>query len=182
MSPKSPNPLTRGNVRNGLQQLGVSFSLFPVVSRRIASSRAMDARWSHTCSTISPAVLLSSLGRRSENIGDLFPGNPRRSDCNDGVNDLTLTTGTSQRSTLEEGIPPPGARHLRLVDAPRNARHRAQSRDRSSPSAARPLTVRRPSARSTLASGCAWRLSHHAGSSSAQPFIAMATRFGPSLK
>ncbi len=28
--------------------------------------------------------------------------------------------------------------------------------------------------------GCAWRLSHHAGSGSAQPFIAGTTRFGPS--
>ena len=89
---------------------------------------------------------------------------------------------SAQHATLEEGIPPTGARHLRRVRTPRNARHRAQSRDRSSPSAARPLTVRRPSTRSTLASGCAWRLSHHAGSSSAQPFIAMVTRFGPSLK
>jgi hypothetical protein len=31
-----------------------------------------------------------------------------------------------------------------------------------------------------VASGFAWRLSHHAGSGSAQPFIAGVTRFGPS--
>ena len=46
--------------------------------------------------------LLSSLSRRSENLADLFPGDPGRSSCNDGVNDLTLTTCTSQHSTLEE--------------------------------------------------------------------------------
>ncbi len=50
-----------------------------------------------------PAVpQLRRLGRRSENIADLAPGDPGRSDCNDGVNDLMRTTGTSQRSTLEE--------------------------------------------------------------------------------
>ena len=31
-------------------------------------------------------------------------------------------------------------------------------------------------------SGCAWRFSHHAGSASAQPFMARVTRFGPSSK
>lgn len=41
-------------------------------------------------------------------------------------------------------------------------------------------TDRDPSARSTLATGCAWRLSHQAGSPSAQPFMARVTRFGPS--
>ncbi len=60
------------------------------------------SRWSHTCSTISPSVKLSGLSRGTEGFSDLAPGDPGRSDCNDGVNDLMLTTGTSQRSTLEE--------------------------------------------------------------------------------
>ena len=50
------------------------------------------------------------------------------------------------------------------------------------PAAARAVTERGPSASSALAFGCACRLSHQAGSPSAQPFIAMVTRFGPSSK
>src|SRR4029450_8708295 len=50
------------------------------------------------------------------------------------------------------------------------------------PLATRALTERGPSTRSTLASGCAWRFSHQAGSPSAQLFIAIAMRFGPSAK
>ena len=42
--------------------------------------------------------------------------------------------------------------------------------------AARPWTARDPPGRSTVTSGCAWRLSHQAGSASAQPFMAMVTR------
>ena len=60
------------------------------------------------------------------------------------------------------------------------SRHLAHRRDRSSPSAALALTMHGLSARTTLAPGCAWRLSHHPGSPSAQPFIASVTRFGPS--
>jgi len=62
----------------------------------------------------------------------------------------------------------------------RRSRNRAHSRSRSSPTAARAVTSRRPSSSSTTACGSAWRLSHHAGSGSAQPFIAGTTRFGPS--
>ena len=51
------------------------------------------------------------------------------------------------------------------------SRHLAHRRERSSPSAARARTARDPSVRTTLASGCAWRLSHQAGSPSAQPFV-----------
>ena len=47
-----------------------------------------------------------------------------------------------------------------------------QSRARSSPSADRPRIARGPFFRMTVASGCAWRLSHHAGSPLLQPFIA----------
>ena len=45
---------------------------------------------------------LSSLSRRSENLADLVPGDPDRPSRNDGVNDLTPTTCTSQHSTLKE--------------------------------------------------------------------------------
>ncbi len=102
MSPKSDKSLTRGNARNALLRQGFSYSSFPVVSRYFASSRAMDARWSHTCSTISPAVLLSSLSRGTEGFSDLAPGDPCRPSCNDGVNDLTLTTGTSHTPSTED--------------------------------------------------------------------------------
>jgi hypothetical protein len=67
---------------------------------------------------------------------------------------------------------------LRVDPAP-SAPHK---RDRSSPLATRALTERGPSTRSTLASGCAWRFSHQAGSPSAQPFMATAMRFGPSSR
>ena len=63
---------------------------------------------------------------------------------------------------------------------PGNSSNRAQSRVRSSPVASRARTVRVPSARSTLASGIACRLSHQAGWVLPQPFMAMVTRFGPS--
>ena len=46
--------------------------------------------------------LLSSLSRGAENVADLAPGDPSRPSCSHGVNDLTLTTCTSQRSTLKE--------------------------------------------------------------------------------
>ena len=46
--------------------------------------------------------LLSSLSRGTEGFSDLAPRDRGRPSCNDGVNDLPLTTGTSQRSTLEE--------------------------------------------------------------------------------
>ena len=46
--------------------------------------------------------LLSSLSRGTEGFSDLAPADPGRPSCNDGVNDLTLTTCTSQRSTLGE--------------------------------------------------------------------------------
>ena len=62
------------------------------------------------------------------------------------------------------------------------SRHCDHMRDRSSPCAARPLTGRGPSVRSTLASGLACRLSHQAGSPSAQPFIAIVTRLATILK
>ena len=58
--------------------------------------------WSHTCSTISPAVLLSGLSRGTEGFSDLAPGDPCRPSCNDGVNDLTLTTGTSHTPSTED--------------------------------------------------------------------------------
>ncbi len=44
--------------------------------------------------------LLSSLNRGTEGLSDLAPDNPSHPSCDDGVSDLTLTTGTSQRSTL----------------------------------------------------------------------------------
>lgn len=46
--------------------------------------------------------LLSSLSRSTERFSDLAPGDPGRPSCNDGVNDLALTAGTSQRGTLEK--------------------------------------------------------------------------------
>ena len=61
-----------------------------------------------------------------------------------------------------------------------SASHFAHSRSRSSPTAARAVTSRRPSGSSMDAFGSAWRLSHHAGSGSAQPFMAGITMFGPS--
>jgi len=62
------------------------------------------------------------------------------------------------------------------------SRHVDHKRDRSSPRAARACTRRVPSRTTTFASGWACRLSHHAGSGSAQPFMAIVTRFGPSSK
>ncbi len=62
------------------------------------------------------------------------------------------------------------------------SRHLRHRRDRSSPFATRALTGRGPSTRTTLASGCARRFNHQAGSPSAQPFIAIAMRFGPSSR
>jgi hypothetical protein len=50
-----------------------------------------------------PAVRqLLRLDRRSEDFSDLAPGDPGRPSCNHGVNDLMLSTGTSQCSTVEE--------------------------------------------------------------------------------
>jgi hypothetical protein len=76
-----------------------------VVSRRFPSDRILSrdgrAMESHLLDDLA-VPLLSSLSRRSENLADLAPGDPCRPSCNDGVNDLTLTTGTSQRSTLKE--------------------------------------------------------------------------------
>ena len=46
--------------------------------------------------------LLSSLSRGAEGFSNLSPGDPGRPSYNDSVNDLTLATGTSQRSTLEK--------------------------------------------------------------------------------
>ncbi len=66
--------------------------------------------------------------------------------------------------------------------APSYSFQRAHRRGRSSGPAARARTRRGPSGRSTIVSGEAWRLSHQAGSASAQPFIARVTRSGPSSK
>jgi hypothetical protein len=46
--------------------------------------------------------LLSSLSRGTESFSDLAPGDPSHPSCNHGVNDLTLTTCSSQRCTLKE--------------------------------------------------------------------------------
>jgi hypothetical protein len=63
------------------------------------------------------------------------------------------------------------------------ATHRCQSQSRSSPAAARARTTRGCwRANRTTASGCAARFSHHAGRPSSQPFIASATRLGPSSR
>ena len=62
-----------------------------------------------------PAVRqLRRLDRRSEGFSDLAPGDPDRPSCNHGVNDLMLSTGTSQQHGGGD-IPPPGVRHLRRV-------------------------------------------------------------------
>ena len=62
------------------------------------------------------------------------------------------------------------------------SRHRAHNRSCSSPSAALARTGIGPSRVSTVASGFACRFSHQAGSASPQPFIAIVTTFGPSVK
>jgi len=62
------------------------------------------------------------------------------------------------------------------------SRHLAHRPERSSPSAARPVTVHRRPSSSTPAVGWSCRMSHQPGSPSAQPFITSVTRLGPSWK
>ena len=45
---------------------------------------------------------MSRRSRGIEGFSDLAPGDPGHPSCNHGANDLTLTTCTSQHSTLEE--------------------------------------------------------------------------------
>jgi hypothetical protein len=75
---------------------------FRDVSRPIASlSRDGGAMDSHLLDDLA-VPLLSSLSRGTEGFSDLPPRDPGRPSCHDGVNDLALTSSTSQRSTLEE--------------------------------------------------------------------------------
>ena len=61
LSPKSPRPLTWGNTRNALPRLAFCCSSFRVVSRPVASSRAIDARWSDQTSSPVPPVTFRNL-------------------------------------------------------------------------------------------------------------------------
>jgi len=48
-----------------------------------------------------PAVpLLRHLGRRSENLADLVPGDPGRSGCHHSIDNMKLTPGTVQRAKV----------------------------------------------------------------------------------
>lgn len=68
-----------------------------------------------------------------------------------------------------------------LIDLPPARRRPAHGRSRATPCAARAVTRRRPLMMRTSTSGCACRFSHHAGSPSPHPFIAMVTMVRPVL-